>query len=88
MYRENGSLKNEPTKITAAVVPTFADMLKKREELPEKTKIIEANKRESKPSILIKPKDGESIKDIRMILTRLLEEMVKLISKWREQELH
>lgn len=72
LYRENGSLKNETTKTTAAVVPTFADMLKKREELPEKTKIIEANKRQPKPTILIKPKDGESIKDIRMRLTRTI----------------
>jgi len=69
---ENGSLKTTKGQ-SVATTPTvsFAEMLKRdTTKIPEKTRLIESNKRNSRPTIVIKPKEGENLKDARMRLTR------------------
>jgi len=41
--------------------------------IPEKTRIIETNKRNTKPAILIRPKQVETVKDTRMRITRTIQ---------------
>jgi len=48
-------------------------MLKKHTKIPEKTRIIETNKRNTKPTILIRPKQAETLKDTRMRITRTIQ---------------
>lgn len=69
-YVENGNLKaaREPPTHTPTV--TFAEMLKKdNTKIPEKTRLIESTKRNIKPTIMIKPKQRETLKDTRMTIT-------------------
>lgn len=75
LYAENGRLKQakEPARESAVPAVSFADMLKKDTKIPEKTRIIETNKRKTKPTILIRPKQGETLKDTRMRITRTIQ---------------
>jgi len=74
LYEENGGLKNK-SEVGMMQTPTtsFADILKKETAtIPEKTRLIETSKRNTRPTIVLKPKDGETIRDVRMKLTNTI----------------
>lgn len=79
LYMENGNLRAAKEVPTQTPMVTFAEMLKKdNTKIPEKTKLIESTKRNTKPTIMIKPKQGESLKDTRMRITKSIQRQDKI----------
>jgi len=56
VYTENGSLKAIKETATSTSVVSFADVVKKDVKVPEKNKIIQSTKRNTRPTIMIEPK--------------------------------
>jgi len=77
LYAGNGSLKTKEvtTPITSV---SFTDVLKKDTRIPEKIRIIEKTTRNTKPTILGRPKQGETLKYTRMRITRTIQRNEKI----------
>jgi len=51
---------------------SIAEILKKMRQKYQKKKLIETNKRNTRPTIIIKPKEGENIRHARMRLSKTI----------------